>query len=96
LATCHQVGGALAEAESLLAGAATTARQLGNPVQAWHTLLVYGRVLHQLGREQEAAAAWSEALEGLRATGAALPSETRDTLFASSLGSTLHELSETS
>ncbi|HLK09824.1 MAG TPA: adenylate/guanylate cyclase domain-containing protein [Candidatus Binatia bacterium] len=92
LAGCLLAAGRASEAEALLAGVVAAARQLGNPPQLWHVLVAYGRVLHALGRRDEAAAAWREAAAAVAAIRAALPAHLAAALAASPLAATLGEL----
>ncbi len=92
LATCHMAGGTLAEAERLLTTAVADARALGNPPQLWHALIAYGRVLHSLGRRDEAAAAWREGLGLVHTVAAVLPPDVQSSLRGSTFSATLEEL----
>ncbi len=94
LAACHSAEGNLTEAERLLATTVDAARALGNPPQRWLALLAHGRVLHSLGRRDEATAAWREALEVAEAVTVALPADVQSAFRSSTVTTTLHELSQ--
>src|SRR2546423_7750452 len=52
--------------------------------QRWQSLLAYGRVLHVLGRPEDAAAAWKQALAIVESIGGSLPADVRDAFRRSS------------
>ncbi|MGH7805043.1 MAG: hypothetical protein ACREQJ_11895, partial [Candidatus Binatia bacterium] len=69
LAAIEMAEGRPSEAERRLESVTADARSLGNPAQLWTSLLAHARVLHALGRSDEAAATGREArslLDGLR------------------------------
>ena len=70
LGECHVAAGNLVEAERLLAAAVRDAKTLGNPPQIWHAGLAFGRILHDLGRRDEAITTWREALDIVQSGGA--------------------------
>jgi class 3 adenylate cyclase/tetratricopeptide (TPR) repeat protein len=92
LAGCHLADGDLVGAETLLASTVTAARDLGNPPQLWHALLSYGRVLHALGRRDDAASAWRQALAVIDDVCTRLPAEVQGTLRATPVTVALQEL----
>ncbi len=61
--------------------------------QLWQALLAYGRVLHSLGRGDEAGAAWREALAVVEAVASTLPDDVRPAFRDSAVSGTLEELS---
>ena len=68
------------------------ARALGNPPQRWHALLAHGRTLHALGRTDEAARAWREAVVLADGVAGGAPPELGDAFRHSPLSVTLGEL----
>jgi class 3 adenylate cyclase/tetratricopeptide (TPR) repeat protein len=92
LAGCHVAGGDLAGAERLLARAVHEAHALGNPPQRWHALLAHGRTLHALGRTDEAAHAWREAVVLADGVAGGAPPELGDVFRRSPLRVALGEL----
>jgi len=92
LAECHVAGGNLVEAERLLAAAVRDAKTLGNPPQLWHAGLALGRVLHGLGRRDEATATWREALDVVEAVARTVPEDVRASLLGAAFSATLQEL----
>ncbi|MBI1817393.1 MAG: AAA family ATPase [Deltaproteobacteria bacterium] len=92
LAACHISAGNVVEAERVLGEVVRAARALANPPQLWHALLAQGRALHSLGRHDDAAAVWREALTLVAAVEQTLPAELQTTLRGSALVTTLGEL----
>jgi len=84
LGSLRLVEGNVAGAEALLAEVVEEAGRLGNPTQRWQSLLAYGRVLHVLGRPEDAAAAWQQALAIVESIAGSLPADVRDAFRRSS------------
>ncbi|HUI24879.1 MAG TPA: adenylate/guanylate cyclase domain-containing protein [Candidatus Kryptonia bacterium] len=92
LAACHLAAGDLAASEQLMGTALEIARAMGNPPQLWHSLVVRGRVLHALGRRDEAARLWGEAQSSIASVSQHLPPDLQSTLRHSPVGATVDEL----
>jgi ATP/maltotriose-dependent transcriptional regulator MalT len=93
LAAAHVAAGDPTTAAQLLATVVRDARQLGNPPQRWHALLAYGRVLHTLGRRDDATTCWHEGRDLITSVTNALPPDLASTFQSAPLTATLSELS---
>jgi hypothetical protein len=68
------------------------ARAIGNPPQLWHALTAHGRVLRDLGRADEATAAWRDARGLIETVAATLPAELAQALRRSPAARALEEV----
>ena len=94
LASCHVAAGDLVEGERLLADVVSNARTLTNPAQLWHALLAHGRVLHALGRGDDAAIAARDGLDLVNRIGGTLAPELQSAFHSSTVYTGLEELTQ--
>jgi class 3 adenylate cyclase/tetratricopeptide (TPR) repeat protein len=92
VAACLVAEGNLAEADRELTEAVHIARAIGNPPQLWHALTAHGRVLRDLGRADEATAAWRDARGLIETVAATLPAELAQALRRSPAARALEEV----
>jgi len=90
-AACLVAEGRLPEADRELAEAVQIARAIGNPPQLWHALTAHGRVLRDLGRGDEATAAWRDARGLIDTVATTLPAELASALRQSPAARALDE-----
>jgi class 3 adenylate cyclase/tetratricopeptide (TPR) repeat protein len=94
LAATQLAAGDVVGGEARLARVADEARTLGNPPQLWHALVAHGRALHALGRRDDAAARWREAVAVADGVAGRLPGGLAATFRRSAVHRTLAELGD--
>jgi tetratricopeptide (TPR) repeat protein len=94
LAAGHVAAGDLLEGERLLADVVSQARTLANPAQLWHALLAHGRVLHALGRRDEANLSARDGSDLIHRVDGTLAPELQSAFRSSAVYTGLEELSQ--